>query len=381
MEALPQPLRPNGSLASPNEEAAAVARLEYVSDVTPGIARARKGRGFAYRTPDGRPVRDAETLRRIRALAIPPAWRDVWICPTAEGHIQAVGRDARGRKQYRYHARWRAVRDEAKYERMVEFGRALCRIRRRVRVDLTRPGLPREKVLAAVVRLLELSLIRVGNVEYARHNRSFGLTTLRARHAQVLGGRVRFEFHGKGGKRHRVEVGDGRLARIVHRCRALPGQELFQYVDENGGRQTIDSSAVNAYVRQIAGGDFTAKDFRTWAGTVLAATRLRAITASGQTPRKRQVAEVVSAVAGSLGNTPAVCRKSYIHPAVLSAFLEPTEGPGFTTSGAARTPSLLRPEERAVLRCLERARRDPPMMAARTDSAIRPLRSVAARSS
>jgi DNA topoisomerase I len=287
----------------------------------------------------------------------------VWICPTPAGHIQAVGRDARGRKQYRYHPRWREVRDETKYARMVDFGRALPRIRRRVRADLARPGLPREKILATIVRLLETTLIRVGNEEYARQNRSYGLTTLRTKHVRVLGSRLRFEFRGKRGKLHGVDVSDARVARIVQRCQDLPGHELFQYVGDDGQRQAIDSSDVNAYLRAIAGSEFTAKDFRTWAGTVLASTTLRTIasagTGSGHAPMtKRQIADAVAAVAQRLGNTPAICRKCYIHPAVLNGPIAEIEWGTSTLPRSPRAFSLL-PEERAVLRFLGRVARRP----------------------
>ena len=303
-------------------------------------------------------MRDAETLGRIRALAIPPAWTDVWICSTPTGHIQAVGRDARGRKQYRYHARWRAIRDETKYNRLVEFGRALPRIRRRVARDLARPGLPRARVLATVVRLLERTLIRVGNTEYARQNGSFGLTTLRSKHVLIEGPRLRFVFRGKGGKSHTVDVTDGRLARIVMQCQDLPGHELFQYLDARGRRQTIDSADVNAYLREIAGREFTAKDFRTWAGTVLAASALAVMAEKGARPSRRQVAHAVKMVAGRLGNTPSICRKCYVHPAIPAAFLESALHPSFKSSWsrAPRDPALRRGEE-AVLRFLERGTR------------------------
>lgn len=362
-----------GTLASPGDSsgAAALARLHYVSDTSRGIRRLRGGRAFRYRRPDGTLVRDGDTLERIRALAIPPAWTDVWICPSADGHIQAVGRDARGRKQYRYHARWREVRDETKYARLIDFGRALPRIRRRVRADLARPGLPREKVLATIVRLLETTLIRVGNEEYARQNGSYGLTTLRTKHVQVRGPRLRFEFRGKGGKPHVVDVADARVARIVQRCQDLPGHELFQYVDEAGQRQTVGSADVNAYVRDIAGTDFTAKDFRTWGGTVLAATALRTFRAEGA-PRKRRVAEAIALVAERLRNTPAICRKCYVHPTVVTSYLADTLGPDLRVAAGARSSCALQPEERAVLRLLSdekgssaRERRAAPRRAAR----------------
>jgi len=300
-----------------------MAGLRYVSEDLAGIRRRRAGRGFVYLDADGRRVRDAETLRRIHALVIPPAWRDVWISSAPNGHIQAVGRDARGRKQYRYHTRWRAVRDETKYTRMLVFARALPRVRAQVARDLARPGLPREKVLATVVRLLETTLIRIGNQEYARANKSFGLTTLRTRHVDVAGSEMRFEFRGKGGKTHAVGVRDPRVARVVRRLQDLPGQELFQYLDDSGARRTIGSADVNAYLNDIAGEDFTAKDFRTWAGTVLAALALAEVRAFGTAREaKRNVVRAIERVASRLGNTPAICRKSYVHPEVLNAYLD-----------------------------------------------------------
>jgi DNA topoisomerase-1 len=304
-------------------ESARVAGLRYVSEQVPGILRRRAGRGFTYLDAAGGRVRDPGTLRRIRGLVIPPAWREVWICASPTGHLQAVGRDARGRKQYRYHPRWRQVRDDTKYKRMLAFAAALPRIRARVAEDLARPGLPREKVLATVLRLLETTLIRVGNEEYVRANKSFGLTTLRTRHVDVAGSEVRFDFRGKGGKTHTVGVRDPRVARIVRRLQDLPGQELFQYVDEDGTRRTIGSADVNTYLHEIAGEDFTAKDFRTWAGTVLAALALAEVRmfATAREAR-RNVVRAIERVATRLGNTPAICRKSYVHPVVLEAYLD-----------------------------------------------------------
>ena len=298
------------------------AGLRHCSDARPGITRRRSGRGFSYRGPDGAPIRDEETLARIRAIAIPPAWTDVWICPHPNGHLQATGRDARGRKQYRYHARYRARRDDAKFERLIAFARALPAIREQVERDLARPGLPREKVLAAVVRLLELTLIRVGNDEYARLNRSFGLTTLRDRHATIAGSAVRFRFRGKSGRVHEVGLRDRRLAGVVRRCRDLPGQELFQYVDEAGEARDIASDDVNGYLGTIAPG-VTAKDFRTWAGTVLAWRALRSL-GRGRTDREKQrnVSAAIQATAEGLGNTAAVARSAYVHPAVVDAYLD-----------------------------------------------------------
>jgi DNA topoisomerase-1 len=301
-------------------ESARRAGLRYVTETGPGIHRRRAGRGFVYLNDHGR-VRDSTTLARIRSLVIPPAWREVWICPSPVGHIQAVGRDARGRKQYRYHPRWREVRDETKYARVLAFARALPRIRARVDADLGRRGLPREKVLATIVRLLEITRVRVGNEEYARANNSFGLTTLRDRHVEVAGPAVRLSFRGKGGKEHEVDVRDPRVARIVRKLQDVPGQELFQYLDEDGARRSVDSGDVNAYLREISGDDFTAKDFRTWAGTVLCALALAetGTFASGR-QAKRNVTRAIERVAAQLGNTPAISRKCYVHPAVLEAY-------------------------------------------------------------
>jgi len=318
--------RPNDAVLAPALdpiEAARTARLRYVSDQAPGIRRRRAGKGFFYVGPDGGRVTDAETLGRIRALAIPPAWTDVWICANPSGHIQATGRDARGRKQYRYHARWQAVRDDAKYGRTIAFGEALPRIRRATKEHLALAGLPREKVLATVMRLLETTLIRVGNEEYARANGSVGLTTMRDEHVDVDGSLLRFEFRGKSGVEHHVDVRDRRLARLVKRCQDVEGEELFQYVDEQGARHAIGSGDVNDYLRAIAGEEFTAKDFRTWAGTVLAARALCELgQAETEAEAKGRVVRAVEQVAGRLGNTPTVCRKCYVHPAVLDAYLD-----------------------------------------------------------
>jgi DNA topoisomerase-1 len=310
-------------IMSDPEESAKAARLRYVVPGSPGIRRRGAGRGFAYTDAEGRIVRDPETLRRIRALVIPPAWTDVWIAASPHAHLQAVGRDARGRRQYRYHARWRQVRDETKYSRMIAFAEALPRVRARVEHDLALPGLPRAKVLATVVSLLERTLVRVGNDEYARANGSFGLTTLRNRHVDVTGGTIRFEFRGKGGKLHTVDLHDPRLARVVRRCRDLPGQELFQYVDEQHERQVVSSEDVNVYLRAVAGEEFTAKDFRTWAGTVLAAHALASVGGARSVREARsKIVRAVTHVAERLGNTPAICRKSYIHPHVLEAYAQ-----------------------------------------------------------
>jgi DNA topoisomerase-1 len=302
---------------------AAAAGLRHVSDAAPGISRRRAGRGFTYTGPDGRTVRDRATLARIRALAIPPAWTEVWIAADPKGHIQATGRDARRRKQYRYHPSWHEVRHETKFGRMLAFSAALPKIRRALAADLSLPGLPRRKVLATVVRLLECTQIRVGNDEYARANRSYGLTTFRDRHVAVNGSTLHFEFRGKSGKPHTVDVADRRLARIVARCQAIPGEELFQYLDEDGARQTIDSGDVNDYIREIAGEEFTAKDFRTWAGTVLASEALLALgVPSSEREAKANILAAIDKVAGQLNNTRAVCRKYYVHPEVLAAYGE-----------------------------------------------------------
>jgi DNA topoisomerase-1 len=339
--------------------AARSAGLRWVTDARPGIRRRRLGkRAFAYVGPSGRAVRDRATLARVRALAVPPAWTDVWICPDPRGHIQATGRDARGRKQYRYHARWRASRDETKYERLLSFGRALPRIRRRVRQDMARRGLPREKVLATVVRLLEKTLIRVGNEEYARANRSFGLTTLANRHVKVRGPRIHFRFRGKSGKVHELGIEDAELSRIVKRCQELPGQDLFQYQDGAGRRRAVGSGDVNAYLAAASGRDFTAKDFRTWAGSVRAwwALATRPAPASARQGR-RTVNEAIHEVARRLGNTPAMCRKAYVHPAVVESYLDgrlETHPRGRARASRAAAPApRLRPSEVSLLRLLD----------------------------
>jgi DNA topoisomerase-1 len=329
--------------------AARAAGLRYVTDARPGIRRKRAGKGFVYVGPDGSSVRDEAELQRIRALAVPPAWTDVWICVDPRGHIQATGRDARRRKQYRYHARWREVRDETKYGRMVAFGQVLPEVRRRVSADLRKDGLPRAKVLAAVVRLLETTLIRVGNEEYAKENRSYGLTTLRDRHVKVRGNLLRFEFVGKGGQRRRVDLRDAKLARLVKRCQDLPGQELFQYVDDDGEVRDVGSEDVNDYVREITGQEFTAKDFRTWAGTVMAALALALEPFGSQRQAKKNVVSAIEQVADRVGNTPAVCRKCYVHPQVIDAYLD---GTPILIDRSAKRSRGLSGEERAVLRFL-----------------------------
>ena len=316
--------------------------------------------GFRYKRADGRLVRSPTDLKRIRALAIPPAWKDVWICPDPKGHVQATGRDARGRKQYRYHPQWRTHRDTNKFDRLEEFAVILPRLRARVRADLARPGLPRKKVLATVVQLLEKSLIRVGNDEYAKANQSFGLTTLRDQHVAVHGGTVRFRFRGKSGKLHNVDVNDRRLARIIKACRDLPGQELFQYLDDDGEVQDVNSADVNAYLREITGSDITAKDFRTWSATVLAATALREqATAASLAAAKKNLVRAVEAVSGLLGNTPAVCRKSYIHPVILECYMNRTMEQKLARAMPAavkRVASKLRANEVTALRILHCAK-------------------------
>jgi DNA topoisomerase I len=337
--------------------AARAAGLRYVNDNKPGIRREREGEAFLYLDAKGEPIDDEDTLKRIRSLAIPPAWTEVWICPQSNGHLQATGRDARGRKQYRYHAKWREVRDEVKYERMIKFGQALPAIRREVDRALDLPGLPREKVLATIVYLLETTMIRVGNEEYARTNKSFGLTTLRRRHVKIEGSDVQFSFRGKSGVYHKVKVHDRRLARIIRRTRDLPGQDLFEYVDDDGETRTVDSSDVNDYLRQITGEDYTAKDFRTWSGTVLAAMALQEFEKfDSQAQAKKNVVRAIESVAERLGNTPSVCRKCYVHPAVLDAYLDGATLQVLRERAqeelSDELPSL-QPEEAAVLAMLQ----------------------------
>ena len=304
-------------------EAAKDAGLRYTTDDRPGIRRHRAGRGFRYVARDGDGVKDEDDLRRIRKLAIPPAWTEVWISTDPRGHLQATGRDAKGRKQYRYHERFREIRDETKYERMLDFAKVLPKIRKRVDADLAKRELSREKVLATIVRLLETTLIRVGNEEYAKDNQSYGLTTLREKHVEVDGSRVRFRFRGKSGKDHDVDVRDRRVARVMRSLQELPGQELFRYVDDDGTVRSVDSDDVNAYLREITGADFTAKDFRTWAGTVLAAQALAAIEhVENVRVAKKNITAAVEKVAARLGNTRTVCRKCYIHPAILDAYID-----------------------------------------------------------
>ncbi len=338
-------------------ESAKAARLRYVSDDKPGITRKRRGRYFTYFSPAGERITDKETIERIKSLGIPPAWNEVWICPNPKGHIQATGRDLKGRKQYRYHPRWREVRDDTKYGRMSAFGHALPLIRDQVDKDLRKHNLPREKVLATVVRLLETTLIRIGNEEYARTNKSFGLTTLRNRHVKVEDETIRFKFRGKSGKQHVIKVEDRRLARTVERISELPGQELFHYLDEEGQPHTVTSEDVNEYLREITQQDFTAKDFRTWAGTVLAAMALQEFEAfDSQAQAKRHIVQAIEHVAERLGNTPAICRKCYIHPLILDSYLDGTMLKTLkqrTEEELSQSLGSLQPEEAAVLAFLQ----------------------------
>lgn len=356
------------SISTDDARAAARASgLRHSTDARPGWRRRRSGRGWTYLDAEGATIRDADARARITALAIPPAWTDVWICPWPNGHLQATGRDASGRKQYRYHAKWRERRGAENFERMIAFAAALPRIRRRCRQDLASKRLSRDKVLATVVRLLELSLIRVGNEEYARVNRSFGLTTMRERHVRIEGSSVRFRFRGKSGAMHEVDVRDRRLASIVRRCQDLPGQDLFAYVDDDGEVRDVTSDDVNDYLREASGGDFTAKDFRTWAGTLLAYRALRSLEPEHHGPAaRRNVVEAMRRTAARLGNTPAVARGSYVHPAVLEAYLDGSlPGSLVDVAEEQEEPPVGsdRDEERAVVRLLRlrtrRARQNP----------------------
>ena len=319
--------------------------LRYVDDAAPGITRRRVRDRWVYLDAKGRRITDSEEIARIDRLAIPPAYVDVWICPDPDGHLQATGRDARGRKQYRYHARWRETRDATKFSRMLDFGHALPRVRARVESDLALPGMPREKVLAAIVRLLDSTLIRVGNVEYARDNDSYGLTTLRGDHVAVRGDTIRFRFRGKSGVQHDVRFQDPRVARIVRRCMDLPGQELFTYLDDEGQARAVGSADVNAYLQEAAGGEFTAKDYRTWAGTALALYRLQRLPWSSPTEAKKNVVATVAEAAQRLGNTPAVCRKCYVHPGVIEDYL----GGGLPPPAPVRARKGLRAGEAGLL--------------------------------
>lgn len=353
--------QPSAVSPVPNSEPTAAAKsagLRYVTDSMRGIAREAKGDGFRYIDKDGQPIDDEATLARIKSLAIPPAWTEVWICPIANGHLQATGRDARKRKQYRYHPKWRSVRDEVKYERMLSFGKALPQIRAAVDDALKLPGLPREKVLATIVRLLEVTMMRIGNEEYARTNKSFGLTTLRSRHVKVDGKEVEFRFRGKSGVFHTIKLEDRRLAKIIARTRELPGQELFQYLDDEGEQHSVDSADVNEYLRSITGEDYTAKDFRTWSGTVLAALALQEFEKfDSEAQAKKNIVQAIESVAQKLGNTPTICRKCYVHPAVLDAYLDGTILDALRERATRQLVDdlhTLSPEEAAVLALLQK---------------------------
>ncbi|MGA8657680.1 MAG: DNA topoisomerase IB [Chthoniobacterales bacterium] len=344
------------AVAEDPKESAISAGLRYVSDESAGIIRKRRASSFAFYSKEGKLIKDPAELQRIRSLAIPPAWENVWICPRENGHLQATGFDARGRKQYLYHPNWRTVRDEAKYERLISFAEALPRIRARVGNAMRLPGLSREKVLATLIKLLEVSLIRVGNEEYAKTNKSFGLTTMRNRHVDIDGSMIRFQFLGKGGKRHTVQVSDRRLARIVRKCQDLPGQHLFEYLDENGKPVPVGSEDVNDYLNTICGQAFTAKDFRTWAGTVLAAIALGKMEEVDSKARaKKNVVTAIEAVARMLGNTAAICRKCYIHPAIPTRYMDGTLARSLRFKADSQIADHLRelkPEEAAVLALL-----------------------------
>ena len=332
--------------------------LSYVFDDEPGLTRQQSNGGFVYFHPDGRPVRSRAVIKRINSLAIPPAYADVWICRDPSGHIQATGRDAKGRKQYRYHPQWDHIRNATKYERMLAFGKALPEIRRRIAAFLKQEGMTRERVLAAVVKLLKLTLIRVGNDEYARKNKSYGLTTLLTRHVEVTGSTITFEFRGKSGIKQKVMIAHPGLAKFVKLCKSLPGRELFQYLDENGKRHAVSSADVNRFLQEISGSDFSAKDFRTWAGSVFAMSELKKLSFASEAEAKKNIVATVKAVAERLGNTPAVCRKSYIHPALLEAYMS-------GTLGAARPTRRMgaRADEAEFLRFLKRLNGKNPRLA------------------
>jgi DNA topoisomerase-1 len=341
----------------PPDVSAREAGLRYVTDQIPGISRVLRKTGFQYIDPGGRPVRDQEALQRIRSLVIPPGWGSVWICPFPKGHLQVTARDSKGRKQYRYHPLYRSVREKTKYERMVLFGELLPKIRQRLHQDLSRQGLPKEKVLAAVVRIMDLAHIRVGNEEYVRQNHSYGLTTMRDQHVQIEGSRSRFRFRGKSGKMADFEIDDRRLTSIIARCRDLPGYELFQYLNDAGEPESIDSAMVNDYLREITGEDITAKDFRTWHGTIHAAVQLAVCgPCSGETEIKRQVVNAVKSVAERLGNRPATCRKHYIHPFILEAYASGILLDAMNTTEHEPETLALNPAERCVLKLLRRPR-------------------------
>jgi DNA topoisomerase-1 len=374
-------MKPRHTPPSTQLEPVASARavgLRYVNDGQPGLKRIGSQKNFRYLDAQGKAVRAASVLKRIRSLVIPPAWTDVWICPHENGHLQATGRDAKGRKQHRYHPLWREVRDVTKYDRMIEFGEALPRIRRRIARDLRQSGLSREKVLAAILRLMDLSFIRVGNDEYAKQNGSYGLTTMKDKHAKVRGERIHFSFRGKSGKDHNIQIEDRRLAKIVKHCQDIPGQELFQYWDEEEKRRDVTSGDVNDYLREVSGKDFTAKDFRTWAGTVLAAQALKQTAEfHSQQQAKKNLKQAIEAVAEKLGNTPAVCRKCYIHPFILDGYVTKklpcaAQVKGEIKNGVIKTSSRsktsLGEDERAVLKFLGCCRREEQRASRRVES-------------
>lgn len=345
------------TIVDPRDAAESVG-LRYVSDEKPGITRRKRGKGFAYFLPGGEPVTDPAALERIRKLAIPPAYRDVWICPNAKGHIQATGRDAKGRKQYRYHPRFREIRDSTKYDHMLEFAAALPGIRACVDADMRKHGLPREKVLATIVHLLETTMIRVGNADYANQNKSYGLTTLKDRHVKVDGAELRFQFKGKSGKQWRLRIMDRRVAKIVKASQDLPGQHLFQYLDAEGVQREVTSGDINAYLKEISGSDITAKDFRTWNGTVLAALALAEYEkVDSDAAAKRNIRSAIEAVAARLGNTPTICRKCYIHPEILDSYLSQSlalQALDSAEDELRNDVTKLRPEEALVLAFLQR---------------------------
>lgn len=345
------------AIVSDPVESAKTVGLNYVSDDRPGITRRRFGKkGFAYFDVNGERIRDEKEIKRINSLAIPPAYKDVWICPLPNGHLQATGRDAKGRKQYRYHPLWRSVRDQTKFTRLLIFSKALPDIRKRLEHDLALPGLPKQKVLAAIIRLMELTRIRVGNEEYARSNQSYGITTLQNEHVNISGAKLQFHFRGKSGVEHDIKLTDKKLAKIVKHCQELPGQDLFQYIDEHGEQQTIGSADVNNYLREITNEDFTAKDFRTWAGTVLAASQLVEIgTFTSQTGAKKNITQAIKTVANYLGNRPATCRKYYVHPGILDAYLDESLHDIMQQHIKIEVTDshALRPEELAVVAILE----------------------------
>ena len=355
--ALAEPPDEAGTIVDP-QDAAESAGLIYVSDEQRGISRHAHGKTFRYRDSKGRAMKDRKTLDRIAALAIPPAYTDVWICPKPNGHLQATGRDAKGRKQYRYHAKFREVRDGHKYEHMLDFAAALPAIRARIGTDLARRGLPREKVLAAVVRLLETTMIRVGNADYAKQHKSYGLTTLRDRHVAIAGAEMRFNFKGKSGKQWQLKLHDRRIAKVVKASQDLPGQHLFQYIDEDGEQREVSSTDINAYLKEISGADITAKDFRTWSGTVLAATALAEYeTVDSEAAAKRNIREAIESVASRLGNTPTVCRKCYIHPEIFESYLSDAlvlQASEEVEKELRSEVEHLRPEEALVLAFLQR---------------------------